>query len=584
MSEKEKQNSLFFKQRYVSDWGIYLFRWIKEVGNFPLLKTYSFLDIISSKTIKKNYLLIITGCFLFGLFLLMIFAVWKIPQIQVPNKLSTAERERITLEDKVRTTLIQAIGGSAIFITGCFALLNYQISQKKLELDKETSQKNLELADSKQITERFSKAVEQLGEESITIRLGAIYSLERIAKNSKYDHWTIMEVLTAFIREKSNDNREPESKILQDIQAALTVIGRRNTENDLENERIDLRGANLNGANLSQAKLDRANFKKAELNGADMSKAKLNGAILVEAKLSKAKLWATELNKADLSNAELMESELTSTQLQEAILIKANLENAHLVAATLAGANLKKANLASAILGGAKFKNANLRKSEFREIDLKEADFSEADLTNARLTNANLSGAKFSNANLRYTEFGAANLTGVSFCSTDLTNTFFEKADLIKANFSNANLKHICFIKADLTEANFSEANLTNTDFYQAKLIDAKFDAANLDKTSFNDADIENAYFRDINRFSKGQEIGDGYSLFSGYIKDRIKNLAIEQIIEAKNWNKANYNPDFEEELQQYLILEFKIAEFLRLSLSENSFSIYFINLLRETI
>jgi hypothetical protein len=43
MSEKEKQNSLFFKQRYVSDWGIYLFRWIKEVGNFPLLKTYSFL-------------------------------------------------------------------------------------------------------------------------------------------------------------------------------------------------------------------------------------------------------------------------------------------------------------------------------------------------------------------------------------------------------------------------------------------------------------------------------------------------------------------------------------------------------------
>ncbi|MEB3193173.1 MAG: pentapeptide repeat-containing protein [Snowella sp.] len=322
MSEKEKQNSLFFKQRYVTDWGISLFNLIKKVGKFPLLKTYSFSDIISSKTIKKNYLLIITGGFLFGLFLLMIFAVWKIPQIQVPNKLSTAERERITLEDKVRTTLIQAIGGSAIFITGCFALLNYQISQKKLELDKETSQKNLELADSKQITERFSKAVEQLGEESITVRLGAIYSLERIAKDSKYDHWTIMEVLTAFIREKSNDDRKPDSKIPQDIQAALTVIGRRNTKSDIQNEMLYLDNIDFSGAELRNANFSNIYFAKTKFNYANLYQVKFNNALLYSAEFKYA-----HLHKADFTDANLTNADLSNANFTDANLTNADIEN-----------------------------------------------------------------------------------------------------------------------------------------------------------------------------------------------------------------------------------------------------------------
>jgi uncharacterized protein YjbI with pentapeptide repeats len=386
MSEKEKQDSLFFKQRYVTDWGISLFNWIKKVGKVPLLKTYSFSDIISSKTIKKNYLLIITGGFLFGLFLLMIFAVWKIPQIQVPNKLSTAERERITLEDKVRTTLIQAIGGSAIFLTGCFALLNYQISQKKLELDKETSQKNLELADSKQITERFSKAVEQLGnKESIAVRLGGIYSLERIAKNSKDDHWTIMEVLTAFIREKSKFNEslsiildEKEKyfvnidfyKIPQDIQAALTVIGRRKTENDPENGRIDLRGANLNGANLSEAKLDNANLGYAELNKASFLNAHLNNANFLEANLDNANFFNAHLDKAGFVKANLTGANFELAIITKAYFNEANLTSTHFDLADLTKAKFEKATLIDTIFDG-----ANLYETKFNEANIERASF-----------------------------------------------------------------------------------------------------------------------------------------------------------------------------------------------------------------
>jgi hypothetical protein len=54
-----------------------------------------------------------------------------------------------------------------------------------------------------QITERFTQAIDQLGatddkgNKLFEIRLGGIYALERIARESEEDYWPIMEILTA---------------------------------------------------------------------------------------------------------------------------------------------------------------------------------------------------------------------------------------------------------------------------------------------------------------------------------------------------------------------------------------------------
>jgi hypothetical protein len=58
----------------------------------------------------------------------------------------------------------------------------------------------------RRITESFSKAVEQLGSDKLEMRLGGIYALERISKESPDDYWTVMENLTAFVRERSRRN------------------------------------------------------------------------------------------------------------------------------------------------------------------------------------------------------------------------------------------------------------------------------------------------------------------------------------------------------------------------------------------
>jgi hypothetical protein len=54
-----------------------------------------------------------------------------------------------------------------------------------------------------QITERFTRAIEQLGDDKIEIRLGGIYALERIAHESPEEHGPILEVLSAYVRENS---------------------------------------------------------------------------------------------------------------------------------------------------------------------------------------------------------------------------------------------------------------------------------------------------------------------------------------------------------------------------------------------
>ncbi|CCI03724.1 Genome sequencing data, contig C314 (fragment) [Microcystis aeruginosa PCC 9443] len=232
----------------------------------------------------------------------------------------------------------------------------------------------MQLTQQRLITERFSKAVEQIGNPKEEVVIGGIYSLERIAKDSPKDQWTIMEVLTSYIRKNSPISSniqqlkpEERQKALEKlpsvsipVQAALTVIGRRKVENDQAGDNLaetndsnkikflDLSGTNLREADLNGADLTEANLTEAKLNGAD-----LNGANLEEAKL----------NGADLNGANLEEAKLNGAFLEEANLKRANLIRANLIGSGLWGANLKGANLYGANLYGAEGLNPERIKS-----------------------------------------------------------------------------------------------------------------------------------------------------------------------------------------------------------------------------
>jgi len=197
--------------------------------------------------------------------------------------------------------------------------------------------------------------VEQLAHKDTEFRLGGIYTLERISKESPDDYWTVMETLTAFVRERTRPEAERLEKPLEqrkaerahrlweeagkpegrskefwnkavvletfgeppaaDIAAVLTVI-RRRSEDPRELERaLDFRKAVLRQADLAEARLS----------GADFYLAHLEGAFLVGAHLEGAELSGAHLECANLSGARFKGAGLYGAHLEGALLIQADL-------------------------------------------------------------------------------------------------------------------------------------------------------------------------------------------------------------------------------------------------------------------
>jgi uncharacterized protein YjbI with pentapeptide repeats len=382
------------------------------------------------------------------------------------------EKDKTIIQNGAYTNLVQALGGLVLSMTAWVGYQNFRVGEK-----------NLKISEDKQVTERFSKSIEHLGSDKIDIRLGGIYALEQIAIDSAKYHWTIVEILSAFIREKcSLDNVVPPTDSLEktsleeqsdyktsvptpkkvgvDIKAAMTVLGRRKVTQDPLGKSIDLRtislpfielqGANLNGANLNGANLNGANLNGADLNGANLNGANLNGADLNGANLNGASMIIVNLSKADLSKADLSEANLT-----KASMIAANLTKANLTKASMIAANLSKANLSEASMN-----EANLYRA-----DLSEADLSEASMNGASMIKASMNGASMIKANLIEVKLIEVNLIGVNLSKANLSKADLYGANLMGANLMGANLSEANLIAANLSKANLSEANLLSTRF-----------------------------------------------------------------------------------------------------------------------
>ena len=232
-------------------------------------------------------------------------ALWHVPQWQA-EYVQEYPYQLAKLTDEYRRTLAQGIGGFFLFVGLYLGWLRVKAAQETVRV-----------AEEGHITERFTRAIEQLGQEGegkMAIRLGGIYALERIARDSEKDYGPIMEVLTAYVREKAPRREEDiptaAAKPPTDIQAILTVIGRREpTGNNRGNDPLDLSftrlvRANLSGANLVGADLVGVNLTRAWLFGANLSGANLNTANLSGANLNEA-----DLTWADLSGAKNLTAE-----------------------------------------------------------------------------------------------------------------------------------------------------------------------------------------------------------------------------------------------------------------------------------
>lgn len=323
-----------------------------------------------------------------------------------------------------------------------------------------------------QITTRFNAAIGNLGSGSMDVRLGGIYALERIMKDSQPDQNTVVSVLTAYIRQHApvqHNSSKPE--ISADIAAAMNVLVRRHPQHDeitidLRNTRlrgwtpslpnrsvIALREAILSGADLHEAKIARADLRGAQLDRTDLSGADMTRANLSNSVISQAQLRDTDFTGANLSGASFCrgsETEWLCSDLTDAVFFGADLR----------GANLSNADLRNVLFCDhgydtsyrrelgiknpcATLQGTTLDGTNLQSVNLQDADLSDANLDVANLRHADLRHANLRNASFGYTDLSYANLTGADLTGSDLTNAILEGTEGLPPNVSSPSMSAV---------------------------------------------------------------------------------------------------------------------------------------------
>lgn len=265
---------------------------------------------------------------LVAVILLILLPPWQVHSFEINNATSNA-----TLENQYLMTLAQILGGVAVAVGIYFAWKNFRIAQENLKVSQEG-----------QITERFTRAINQLENPKVEIRVDGIYALERILEEYDEDYWSIMEILTAYIRQHSlqdSENINPgiykgirnvneqygqileikhRYQVTSDIKAILNIIRRR--KYTLSQEKpygLDLRSTYLREAHLEEAHLENANFTNTFLLSSHLKKAHLADAIFAGANLIDADLREADLKKACFENAFLDHADFEGADLTGAI-------------------------------------------------------------------------------------------------------------------------------------------------------------------------------------------------------------------------------------------------------------------------
>ena len=277
--------------------------------------------------------------------------------LAVQQDSARSTKEKFDTSNEVSKSFVSGVGTIATISGGLFVFWNVRLTQTRL------------------ITERFSKAVEQLANDKLEIRLGGIYSLERLAQDSSNDRRTIMEVLTSFVREKSpvkvkekkygfveealaklNNPAKPKSsssEIPTDVQAVLDVIRRRHKQFQL----FPSEGLDLSLTNLNQAMLFRVNLRGTSMYMCDLEDAYLYRSSFRECLFSESNLKGANLAKGDYEDTDFSGASLENANLSLSKFVNTNFEEATLKNASMFGCSLYTTNFAKADISGADFRN-----------------------------------------------------------------------------------------------------------------------------------------------------------------------------------------------------------------------------------
>ncbi|MDN2579919.1 pentapeptide repeat-containing protein [Aquibium sp. ELW1220] len=303
---------------------------------------------------------------------------------------------------------------------------------------------------------------------NLEVRIGSIYALERIAQDSLRDHIQIMEILCAYIRENApasrainlpdvprsstlerlyNDNlhqwRERCRSILatagedggpirprQDIQVALTVIGRRgerqrgiehSSENHIVKQYLD--------------QLDNVNYNivggEIYSNSYDIHRRWRDEQFGYRLDLSRVNLQGANLRRGNFDKINLSESRMEGVMAHGASFCFSLLQKSRFDFSNLSNATIRNAIAA----------DANFNSTYGENTDFSNSSFNRASLFDFQAYFCNFKSADFRKSNLSSSNFDGSDLTMSDLCSASLSKS---------TSFINANVRLICVKETEL--------------------------------------------------------------------------------------------------------------------------------------
>jgi hypothetical protein len=212
-------------------------------------------------------------------------------------------KDRLALQNDVRQAAVQLLAVLGAAVGGAVAIRTYALNRQTA------------------ITARLQQAVEDLESDKVSRRVGGILALERVARDSRRDHWPIIELLAAHLAEvaaRGSERAEAETA------AIARALRRRRHQRESEKDQLRLVNLDLHGVDLRGAHLERAVFSGTDLHGAYLKEAFLARASftpnvsLEGAFLEGADLRAADLGGAGLVGADLRRADLRGTKLSGA--------------------------------------------------------------------------------------------------------------------------------------------------------------------------------------------------------------------------------------------------------------------------
>lgn len=212
--------------------------------------------------------------------------------------------DRLKAINDVRGTLLQGL--AALVALGGVAL-GAAVTLRQIRVSREGH-----------VIDLFTKAVEQLSSDQVAVRHGGVYAMEQIAETAPHYRGHVAALLASFVRQQAPwppvrppeevdaERRRYTGGLRDDVGGAMAALSRRRMilpGTSIELEKVDLRGADLAGQNLSRFCFAGSNLDGATLTGCDLSHATLTDASLKDADLTDATLTGVDLSGADLTHA-----------------------------------------------------------------------------------------------------------------------------------------------------------------------------------------------------------------------------------------------------------------------------------------